>query len=137
MPAPTIATDKVCFIVVMAREIHAKVEPVLPDGSYDDGAETDFREVLEDFANDGTYQELREYIVALDDDERIELLALIWVGRGDFDASQWEEAVAEASDRANVREPDYIIGTPLVSDYLEEGLAAYDLSCIDFEKRDL
>ena len=137
MPSPTIATDKVCFIVVMAREIHAKVEPVLPEGAYDDGADTGFREVLEDFANDGTYQELREFIVAMDDDERTELLALVWVGRGDFDASQWEEALAEARGRADAREPDYIIGTPLVSDYLEEGLDAFELSCLDFEKRDL
>jgi hypothetical protein len=137
MPAPTIATDKVCFIVIMAREIHAKVEPVLPEGSYDDGADTGFREVLEDFTDDGTYQELREFIVAMDEDERVELLALIWLGRGDYDASQWDEAVAEARNSANEREPDYIIGTPLVSDYLEEGLDAFDLSCVDFEKRDL
>ncbi|MGE5539761.1 MAG: DUF3775 domain-containing protein [Gemmatimonas sp.] len=137
MPMPSIATEKVCFIVVMAREIHAKVEPVLPGGSYDDGTDTGFREILEDFANDGTYQELREFIVALDDDEKAELLALMWIGRGDFDGTQWEEALAEARGRANAREPDYIIGTPLVSDFLEEGLAAFELSCVDFEKRDL
>jgi hypothetical protein len=134
---PSIATEKVCFIVVMAREIHAKVTPVLPGGAYDDGAEDGFREVLEDFANDSTYQELREFIAALDVDEKAEVLALMWTGRGDFDASEWDSAMAEARDRADAREPAYLMGTPLVSDYLEEGLDAFDLSCTDFEKRNL
>ena len=133
---PSIATEKVCFIVVMAREIHAKVPPQEEDPA-SDVADDDFREVLEDFAGDPMYQELREYIAALDDDEKAELLALTWTGRGDFDAADWDAAMTEARDRADAREPAYIMGTPLVSDYLEEGLAAFDLSCVDFEKRNL
>ena len=133
---PTIATDKVCFIVVMAREIHAKVPPMEQDPA-SDATDDNFREVLEDFADDAMYQELRDYLAALDEDERIELLALTWIGRGDFEGSEWEDALAEARDTADEREPEYLMGTPLVSDYLEEGLAAFDLSCTDFEKRDL
>ena len=133
---PSIATDKVCFISVMAREIHAKVPPMEQDPA-SDATDDNFREILEDFGDDPMYQELREYIAALDDDERMELLALMWTGRGDFDASEWDEALAEAQARADAREPAYLMGTPLVSDYLEEGLAAFDLSCIDFDKRNL
>jgi hypothetical protein len=133
---PSIATEKVCVIVVMAREIHAKVAPAERDPA-SDVTDDRFVEILEDFAGDPMYQELREYLAALDEDEKAELLALIWTGRGDFDAAEWNEAMAEAHDRADAREPAYIIGTPLVSDYLEEGLAAFDLTCTDFEKRDL
>jgi uncharacterized protein DUF3775 len=133
---PTIATEKVCFIVVLAREIHAKVAPVEQNPA-SDAADDGFREVLEDFANDATYQQLHEFIAALDEDERLELLALMWIGRGDFDAFEWEDALAEARDTSVEREPAYIMATPLVSDYLEAGLEAFDLSCTDFEKRDL
>jgi hypothetical protein len=133
---PSIATDKVCFIAVMAREIHAKVPPVEEDPA-SDAADDGFREVLEDFADDPTYQELREYIAALDVDEKAEILALMWIGRGDFDGSEWDDALAEAQQTANAREPAYIMGTPLVSDYLEEGLAAFDLSCVDFDSKNL
>ena len=118
---PTIATDKVCFIAIMAREVHAKVPPFEENPASDDAM----------------YQELRDYLVALDVDERVELLALMWTGRGDFDASEWDDAMAEARATADAREPAYLIGTPLLSDYLEEGLAAFGLGCTDFEKRDL
>jgi Protein of unknown function (DUF3775) len=133
---PSIATEKVCFIVVMAREIHAKVPPAVQDPA-SDATDDNFREILEDFSNDAMYQELREYIVALDDDERAELLALVFVGRGDFDAAEWGDALAEARATADAREPAYIMGTPLVSDYLEEGLDAFGLTCTEFEKRNL
>jgi hypothetical protein len=133
---PSIATEKVCFIVVMAREIHAKVPPVEQDPA-SDAVDDDFREILEDFSDDAMYLELREFIAAMDDDERAELLALMWIGRGDFDGSEWDDALAEARATANQREPAYIMGTPLVSDYLEEGLSAFDLSCTDFEKKNL
>ena len=133
---PSIATDKVCFSVVMAREIHAKVPPQEEDPASDE-ADDNFREVLEDFADDAMYQELREFIAALDDDERAEVLALMWIGRGDFDGTEWDDALAEAHGTANQREPEYLMGTPLVSDLLEEGLSAFDLSCTDFEKKNL
>lgn len=131
---PSIATDKVCFIATMARELHAKVPPQEEDPA-SDAVDDDFREILEDFEDDPTYQGLREFIAALDDDEKVEVLALMWTGRGDFDASEWDSAMAEARGRVDAREPAYLMGTPLVSDYLESGLDAFDLSCVDFEKR--
>lgn len=130
---PSIATEKVCFIATMARELHAKVPPQ-EENPASDAVDDDFREILEDFAGDPMYQELREFIAALDEDEKVEVLALMWTGRGDFDASEWETATAEARDRADAREPAYLLGTPLVSDYLEDGLDAFDLSCADFDR---
>ena len=52
----------------------------------------------------------------------MELVALTWLGRGDFGADEWQTAVAQARDSWNERTADYLIGTPLAADYLEEGL---------------
>jgi hypothetical protein len=59
----------------------------------------------------------------------------MWVGRGDFSAEEWDEALATAADRDNGREAKYLIGTPLLGDYLEEGLVAlgFDVEAYDNE----
>lgn len=126
------SSDKVCFIVVKAREFHAKVAVVEPDPGSNPSDE-DFREVLEDYADDPTHAELRSFIDDLNADEAARLVALMWIGRGDFDKSQWKEALTAAYEAQNRRTADYLIGTPMLADYLEEGLAAFGQSCADFE----
>ena len=76
---------------------------------------------------------MKAFIDAMDEDEQCELVALCWVGRGDFSPDEWEDAVAEARSRRQGSTAEYLIGTPLVSDYLEEGLSKFDLSCEGFE----
>ena len=61
------------------------------------------------------------------------LLALVWIGRGDYTAEEWDDAVSEARAMANRRDADYLIGTPLLADYIEEALAAFGLSLDEFE----
>lgn len=68
--------------------------------------------------------ELRELINDLNVDEAAELIALAWVGRGDYDASEWADAVTAARERANKRTAKYLLGMPLLADLLEEGLEA-------------
>jgi hypothetical protein len=46
----------------------------------------------------------------------------MWVGRGDYRAEEWHRALADARDRWNERTAEYLIETPLLSDYLSEGL---------------
>ena len=80
---PDISTEKVCFVIVKARELDVKVAPEeMDDGSNptDDG----MQRILEDYADDPTYEELRSFLAAQSDDELKELLALIWIGRGDY-----------------------------------------------------
>ncbi len=124
----TIDPDKVCHIIVKARAFDAKEEVVEEDyGS--NPADEDMREVLQDYPDDPTYDELREFIAALNEDEQIELVALTWLGRGSFTAEEWEEAKAEASRAHNDRTAEYLLGMPLLADYLAEGLAAFGVSC--------
>jgi hypothetical protein len=131
-PEMEIGLDKLCYIVIKAREFDAKVEPLgLEEGSNPgDDAE---REVLEDYADDATYQELFDAIDGLNEDEQIELVALTWLGRGDFEPEEWEAALAAAREARNPRTAAYLIGTPNLSDELEEGMAALGLSCADVE----
>src|SRR5579863_2468721 len=91
----TINHEKLGFIIIRAREFDAKVEPVEADrGS--NPTDDDEREVLEDYADDPTYIELVEAIEGLNEDELIELVALVWLGRGDYEAAEWGQAVEAA-----------------------------------------
>lgn len=99
----------------------------------DDGS----TDILEDFADDPTRQELIEFIRGMDEDEQVELVALSWLGRGTYEFSEWNEALDEARAAHNERTAEYMIGLPLLGNYLEEGLAAFDESCEDFEKNRL
>lgn len=128
--------EKLGFIIIKAREFDAKVEPVEPDpGS--NPTDDDQREVLEDYADDPTYVELFEAIEGLDEDALVELVALVWLGRGDYESSEWEEALKAAREAHNDRTADYLVGTPNLSDELEEGLAKLGISIEDVESSHL
>jgi len=131
---PDINTDKVCYIISKARMFDVKggvVDPASGSNESDDG----MREILEDFADDPTYQELMEFIRGLDEDEQIELVALAWIGRGTFDASDWDEALETAAGEHNAHTAEYLTGLPLLADYLEAGLEAFGESCTEFGER--
>jgi hypothetical protein len=128
----SISPEKVCYIIVKAREFDAKVDPVEPDPGSNppDGGE---REVLEDYPDDPTYSELRAAIDSLNDDEVVDLIALAWIGRGDFGRDEFAEVRRLARQRHRHRSAGYLIGMPALGDYLEEGLAALGYSCEEFE----
>ncbi len=120
--------DKVCFILTKARQFDAKVEATDPDSgsnATDDGN----IDILEDVGTDPVEQELVSFIRDLNVDEKIELVALAWLGRGDGDLSDWPALRSAAKDAANNRTAAYLMGIPLLSDYLEEGLSLFGESC--------
>ena len=69
----------------------------------------------------------------MNDDHQAELVALTWLGRGDFGPDDWAEAVKMARERRTHATSEYLIGTPLLGDYLEEGLAKLGFSVEDLE----
>jgi hypothetical protein len=132
MPTLGIGPEKVCYLVALARQFQVKVEPVEPDpGSNmaDDG----FREVLEDYADDAVVIEMRQFLSGLNVEEYRSVLALLWLGRGDYDKEEWDDALAEAETLRSERGPDYLIGMPLLSDHLEDGLNQLGYSCENTE----
>ena len=132
----SLSAEKVCFIIVKAREFDVKVDPVAPDPGANP-ADDDQLDVLEDFAADPTFDELTSSIRELNRDEQIELVALTWLGRGSFTTEQWADAVSEARDAHNDRTAEYLTGIPLLGDYLEEGLSAMGYSCEEYEAKRL
>jgi len=131
-PDLSIATDKVCFIVVKAREFDVKdlvTEPDPASNPTDDGMIS----VLEDHKDDPVYREISAFIGALTEDERIDLVALAWLGRGDGTIEDWPELRAQAASEHNRRTAYYLLGLPLLPDYLEEGLSLFGESCQSYQ----
>jgi hypothetical protein len=129
---PNISTETVCFIIVKAREFDVKVAPEeLDEGS--NPTDDDMQRILEDYADDPTYEELRSFLAAQSDDDLKELVALTWIGRGDYGADDWDEVLNEVPDVRERHTVAYLLGTPLLADYLEEGLSQFGLSCEEFE----
>jgi Protein of unknown function (DUF3775) len=130
----TITLDKLAYIIEKAREFDAEVaadeDAVEGSNPSDDGD----RAVLFETPDNPSETELRDALDALSEPEREEVLALLWLGRGDYDRENWHEALRDARNTANERETDYLIGTPLLADYLEEGIAALGLSLEGYER---
>ena len=123
----TVPLDTVCRIILRAREFEALIPDTDPDdgsNATDDGAVDE----LEDDGDNPTEEELRAVIDDLAEDEQAEVIALAWVGRGTYDASEWDEALATAADEVDGA-ADYLLELPMLSAYLDAGLAAFDLSC--------
>jgi len=115
-----IATDKVARIIIRAREFDAKVAPW--DDSGQDERQDQVESILEDTPSDPIATELRSYIDDLNEDEQVSLVALTWIGRDTYEAADLSEAMSTArSERVNETSA-YLLGVPLLADYLEEGL---------------
>ena len=132
-----IALETVCYVINRARELMADMTPLDDESgrrSRDDAAreelpEEDSSEVVESPA----YDELKEFIDSLSEDEQIELVALTWIGRGTYTADDWDEAVEIAREEHSKRASVYLLGQPLLAEELEEGLDEFGLSCEDVE----
>jgi len=130
LPELSISTEKVCAIIAMARQFDVKdavTEPDPASNPSDDG----MRAVLEDHADDAVQMELLSFIRDMNLDEELDLVALTWLGRGDGDIEGWASLRAEAARAHNNRTGAYLLGTPLLADFLEEGLSQFGRSCED------
>lgn len=124
-----ISPTKVGFVIVKSREIAAKV------AAWDDGATSDHdaESILESFSDDATQDELMGFIRDLNEDEQASLVALAWIGRGSFGPDELEEALATARAERTNRTDEYLLGMPLLPDYLEEALDRLGYSVEDAE----
>jgi hypothetical protein len=127
-----IGLDKVQDIVLKAREFDLEEFEDDPDP----GADSDVAENREDRLDEGddpTEAELRELIDDLNDDEVVDLIALVWIGRGDFGIDELGEARELARERHQGSSSKYLMGIPTLAEYLVEGVAAagYDLEGLE------
>lgn len=123
-----IPLDTLCSLIDLAREFQAKEEvtfPEVPSSPTDDWA----MQVLADHGDDYNVSEFKQIVTEMSERQRSELIALMWMGRGDFSVEEWEDAVDEAWGDFSVRAAAYVLAHPMLSDHLEEGMIALDLSC--------
>lgn len=127
-----IAPEKVAHVIIKAREYNAKVG-AWNDNPEEGDADEDPSAILEDFTSDPTRAELTGFIAALNDDEQAHLVALAWIGRGTFEPEELDEAVETAKVERMNSTAIYLLGLPLLADYLEEGLEKLGYSVEDIE----
>jgi Protein of unknown function (DUF3775) len=136
MPELNISREKVAFLIDKAQEFDVKDLPTDPDSGSNpaDDSEVD---VLEDDGSDSVASEMASFIRALNEDEQIDLVALIWLGRGDGTIEEWEDLRARSAERrSGYRNPRwetvrYMLGEPLLGDLLAEGLDKFGISWVD------
>lgn len=102
-----ISPAKIAYIIILAREFDAGIPGT------------------------GHEAELRAFIEALNDDEKASLVALMWVGRETYEPDELAEAIATARAEATAPTEDYLLGIPMLADYLEDGLGALGMSLED------
>ena len=127
-PDLSISPEKVCFIIVKARDFDAKDVLTDPDNS-SNATDDAMLSVLEDHKDDPVVQEISAAIFAMSEDEQVDLVTLAWLGRGDGTLDDWDELRAEAARAHNKRTASYLLGMPLLPNHLEEGLSQFGISC--------
>ena len=129
VPNLLISPEKVFFIVSKAHqfEMEASEPDLISDLEDDDAGEGRV-------GRDTDLTELSGFISDLNVDEQIDLVALMWLGRGDGDLDSFRDLRNEAADAHNNRTAAYVLGTPMFADYLEEAMSVFGLSSEDFEE---
>jgi hypothetical protein len=130
MPELAISAEKVGFLIEKTREFDVKEGASDPD-SGSNGADDNMVDVLADGGGDPVVREITGFINAMSEDEQVDLVALMRLGRGDGTIEEWNDLRREAADGRNRRTASYLLGEPLVSDYLAEGLEEFGLSWSD------
>jgi len=128
LPDLSISDEKLCFIIAKAREFDVKDVVTDPDGA-SNPADDMMLAVLEDHKDDPVVQELVAVINSMTIDEQVDLVALAWLGRGDGTIDDWGDLHAEAEGAHNRRTAAYLLGMPLLADYLSEALAQFGIEC--------
>jgi hypothetical protein len=136
MPDLSVSEEKVAFLIEKSREFDAKEAGVDPDSGSNPSDDDDI-DVLQDGGGDPVAAELSSFIRAMNEDEQLDLVALMWLGRGDGTIEEWDElrgrAVEARAEYTNPRAETarYLLGEPMLSDYLAEGLDEFGLSWSD------
>jgi hypothetical protein len=119
-----ISLEVVATVVNLANAVQSPDE-----GSMGDGDEDEERDDDDEEEEEVTLDLLTDFIDDLNDDEQAALIALAWVGRGDYDAEGWDEAVKLAAERnAKGTASGYLVDMAGLGDLLSDGVAAFGLS---------
>jgi hypothetical protein len=143
MAEPTIDPDKVSFIIEKAQEFDAPEGLPIDEEEVTSGPDAispgakaygpalttsvEFDDLAQRRIDDPAFVEARSQINSMNIDEQCELVALAWVGRGDYAADEWDEALRIANQEHNSRTAEYLFGMPHLPDHLQAGLDALEI----------
>lgn len=120
--------DIVCRLVELAREFHAQEEVVFPE--FEGNPSGDWAtQMLSSHVNDMCLQEFKSVIKDLEPDQQQQVVALLWLGRGDYSEDEWEDILEQARYMWTPKTAEYLIVHPLLAEHLEEGLELLGYSC--------
>ena len=122
-----VSEDVLATIILEAKSFDATVPQTDPNEASND---SDDREIsaLETQKDNPARQVLEQSINGLNDQQKANLVALAWVGRGDYDAVEWPDAMRTAKERDGSVTSYYLSGIPLLGNYLEAGADALGIS---------
>lgn len=126
-PELSISLNTVCYLIARLHDLQGKSASTLNEGDTDD--DDPQLSVLEDRGNDPVEVEIRSLIADLDEEAQVDLVTLLWLGRDD---SEWTELREIAVQEHNDATAEYLLGTPLVADYLASGLEALGFDCTEW-----
>jgi hypothetical protein len=129
MPELSISAEKVEFLIEKMHEFDVKEGGSDPDSGSNDSDE--MINVLEDNGEDPVAREITGFINAMTEDEQIDLVALMRLGRGDGTMEEWDDLRRDAAEVRDRRTASYLLGEPMVSDYLAEGLEQFGMTSND------
>lgn len=114
---------------VQVRGLMGKEAPTFPDeGS---NPTDDPLAGLQDSPGDQSRREIAQEIAGLSEREQAELVALMWLGRGDGDPEEWEALVQQATERREVPTARYLLDHPLVAESWLDALEALGYDPLD------
>lgn len=126
-----LSNEIICRIIFKARDFFGK-EAVDKSGdpaeSKDNNDDSDYQ-ILASYRGDFTYAELKSVIKELDPDQQATLVALLWIGRGDYTAKEWSTAYQEAMRNWTTETAEYLLTKPLLADHLQDALAEFNIHC--------
>lgn len=118
-----VSTETVQRLVALAREIHTQdssgpsEDAVNPTGDL-------AVQMIAGQPRDMCAGEFRCIIEDLEPDQQQQVVALMWLGRGDFSAEEWQEVTELAEQRWSEETADYLLAHPMLSEELTAGLEA-------------
>jgi len=126
-----VSLETVATVVDLARALQGTEETDPAQATEDANSES---ALLQETPDDMTEDALRQFIEELNEDEQASLIALAWIGRGDYGPEDWEEARALAAERNEGDAASYLLEMDMLGDLLAEGVASFGLSIEDVER---
>ncbi len=127
--ALSVSPEIVCQLITRAHEFHAQEGVVIPEDTMESSVENDPFQILADHRGDLTSLEILDAINNLEPDQQVCLLAIMYLGRGDFSVDEWGAALEEARNNWDVSVAKHLLSNPNIADFLSEGLSLLGHSC--------